>query len=280
MALIPDIPDSLLDIHHHWHAPSQHGGAGPGRTHAAGTPGGGSEFLQFHRNFVGMFHAWYDTHNFAAAPFNNAAQKVSLVAPWTDVPADLRLDPEWSLWEADVQRLNTGIPDFATEDELGTFIESRVHNNFLHGASASAFNEPEVGTFHSPRSTYFYGIHGLVDRWWSIWKTNHKLLHKEVMKEIAKEVMVEGSLKELRDVVVKRIEPELHKRIDDVKTFGLEAFDDPTKLLVDPPAVVNVRERLAMIERQVFKNAITFVPKMDRPDVGQVKAKTPKKPVH
>lgn len=270
MAIIPDIPASLLDLHHHWHAPSQHAGAGPGRTHAAGTPGGGIEFLQFHRNFVGMFHAWYDTHAFAAPPFNNAAQKLSLVAPWTDVPTVLKQDPEWSIWSAAVQRLNTGTPDFASEDELGTFIEQGVHNQFLHGASANAFNEPEVGTFHSPQSSYFYGIHGLVDRWWSLWKTHHKRFTKELIKEVVHEV----NIKQLRDMVLKDIAPELHKRIDDVKTFGLEAFEDPARLLIDPPAVATVRDRLDRIERQVFKNAITFVPQTDRPPVGKVAKKT------
>lgn len=274
MAIIPDIPDPLLDVHHHWHSPSSHTGAGAGRSHAAGTPGGGVEFLHFHRNFVGMFHAWYDTHSFSAPPFNNAAQKVSLVTPWTDVPAELQADSEWGLWSADVTRLNSGTPDFATEDDLGAFIELGVHNNFVHGAAASAYSEPIVGTFHSPQSTYFYGIHGLVDRWWSQWK----MRHKRHMKEIIKEVMIEVNFKEVRDVGVKRIEPELHKRIDDVKTFGLEAFEDPAKWLVDPPAVAAVRERLDRVERQVFKNALTFVPKADRPQVGRVEARTQKGP--
>lgn len=37
------------------------------------------------------------------------------------------------------------------------------------GATASAFNEPSVADFHSPKSTYFYKIHGLVDYWWQQW---------------------------------------------------------------------------------------------------------------
>ena len=52
--------------------------------------------MQFHRNFVGMFHSWYDTHTFPQPPFNDAAQKVALVAPWTEVPAALRADAEWA----------------------------------------------------------------------------------------------------------------------------------------------------------------------------------------
>lgn len=269
MPTIPDFPQDLLDIHHHWHQPSQHTGAPGGRVNALGTPGGGLEFLTFHRNFVGMFHTWYDTHTFSSAPFNNAAQKVALVAPWSSVPAQLQGDPEWAFWAADAARLDSGTPDFATADELGTFIEAGIHNQFLHGAAATAFGEPVVSTFHSPLSSLFYGIHGLVDHWWSAWTWRHKHLIKEISKEIIHEV----DIKELRDVVLKRVEPEvINKRFADVKLSAFDAFDDVTKWVVDPPSVDNVRLRLERIERRVFKNALTFIPAADRPHVGDVHA--------
>ena len=44
---------------------------------------------------------------------------------------------------------------------------------FLHGASAMIYHEPIVVTLHSPLSTYFYGIHGLVQHWWQLWEQNH-----------------------------------------------------------------------------------------------------------
>jgi len=230
-----------------------------------GTPGGGLEFLQFHRNFVGMFHSWYDTETFTSAPFNNAAQKVALVAPWSSVPVALQADSEWAFWAADATRLDSDTPDFATADELGTFIEVGIHNQFLHGAAASAFGEPIVSTFHSPQSTLFYGIHGLVDHWWSTWNWRNKHL----IKEISKEVMHEIDMKEIRDVVLKRVEPEvINKRFADVKMSAFDAFDDVTKWIVDPPAVDNVRVRLQRIEERVFKNALTFIPRTDRPHVG------------
>lgn len=265
MPTIPNFPQSLMDIHHHWHQPSEHTGAGPGRVHAMGSPGGGLEFLTFHRNFVGMFHSWYDTATFTSAPFNNAAQKVALVAPWSSVPTALQSNSEWPFWAADAARLDSGTPDFATADELGTFIEVGLHNQFLHGAAATAYGESVVSTFHSPLSTLFYGIHGLVDHWWSTWNWRHKHL----IKEISKEIMYEVDFKDLRDVVMKRVEPEVvNKRFADVKLSAFDAFDDITKWIVDPPSVENVRVRLERIERRVFKNALTFIPKTDRPHVG------------
>ena len=166
MSLIPNFPDELLDMHHHWHQPSSHPGSGPGRVHAAGTPGGGLEFLQFHRDFVAAFHSWYDSQPFADQ---------MAVAPWNEVPAELKVPAAgWTQGFAnDEIRLINNTPAFHSADELGTFIELGIHNQFLHGAAAIIYNEPIVSTFHSPLSTYFYGIHGLVQHWWQIWEQIH-----------------------------------------------------------------------------------------------------------
>lgn len=166
MSIIPNFPDELLDMHHHWHMPSAHPGSGPGRVHPAGSPGGGLEFLQFHRDFVATFHVWYDSQPFA----DQAA-----VEPWQEVPAELKVPAAgWTTGWANAEiRLNTNNPAFNNADELGTFIELGIHNQFLHGAAAIIYNEPVVGTFHSPLSTYFYGIHGLVDLWWQKWESQH-----------------------------------------------------------------------------------------------------------
>ncbi|MFF9158369.1 hypothetical protein ACF1AB_39790 [Streptomyces sp. NPDC014846] len=123
--------------------------------------------MTFHRNFIQQFHAWYDNQSFA----NQAA-----VQPWTDVPAGLK-DPSlgWNTWAADVSRIANHPETFASADELGQFIEGGVHNNFLHAATASFFNEPAVAVIHSsPTSTYFYQLHGLVHNWWNIWEA-HRL---------------------------------------------------------------------------------------------------------
>ncbi len=85
------------------------------------------------------------------------------VIPWTAVPADLK-DPalSWNMMFADQEtRIVTNTPPFASADELGTLIELGIHG-WIHGATAAHFNEPVVGSFHSPQSTYFYKIHGLL----------------------------------------------------------------------------------------------------------------------
>ncbi len=131
MPTIPGFPSDLLDQHHHWHSPSSHPGAGPGRTHAAGTPGGGLEFLTFHRNFDAQVLAWYNATSFSQAPFDNVVQKAQLVAPWTSVPPELQADSDWGFWSPDAARLDSGTPDFAGADELGTFIELGMHTKLL-----------------------------------------------------------------------------------------------------------------------------------------------------
>ena len=173
MPHIPNFPKDLLDQHHQWHDPAAHGNLGTIRLHPVGSTGGGTEFLVFHRNFVAQVLTWYFTTPFTAPPFDNPAQKASLVAPWTAIPAELKALPEYAFWKGDDLRLETGFPGFLTEDDLGFFIESRIHNLFLHGAAAAVFQEDEVRGFHSPLSTLFYKIHGLVDYWWSKWQRRH-----------------------------------------------------------------------------------------------------------
>jgi hypothetical protein len=178
MPTIADFPEDLLDEHHNWHSPSAHSGVYPGRRHPAGTPGGGREFLMFHHDFMERFHEWYDVQ---------ASADQSAVAPWTSVPAQLKsASLGWNATFAEQeQRLITLSPSFANSDELGAFIESGIHNQFLHGATAQHFNEPLVGgPFQSPQSTYFYKIHGLVSHWWSEWQKqnpNERRIHAFVV---------------------------------------------------------------------------------------------------
>ena len=211
MAIIPNFPQNLLDVHHHWHAPAEHPGTGPGRQHPFGTTGGGLEFLQFHRDYVAQFHAWYDIQPFGTAPFNAApfltqASAQTAVAGWPAIPAPVKNGAVtgWgSVQIAQEARLTTLSPPFASADDLGTYIEGGIHG-WIHGATAAAFNEPAVGTFHSPLSTYFYGIHGLVDLWWTNWQNAQKSLIKDFIdtKQGAKE------FKDNKEVVFEKLHPE------------------------------------------------------------------------
>ncbi|MBT2668630.1 hypothetical protein J7J00_24685 [Bacillus sp. ISL-4] len=179
--IIPNFPDYLADLHHAWHQPEEHPGL-PTRNKKFNQDGGGLEFLVFHRNFIGLVHEWYDKQPNADP---------NLLAPsWTAIPTELKvqgliLPPEeggidWSwnpTFESDEQRLLHRDPndlDMATADKLGTFIESRIHP-FLHNASSLVYNEKVVRSFHSPNSTWFYKIHGLVQFWWDIWELNNRM---------------------------------------------------------------------------------------------------------
>ena len=266
MTAIPNFPEDLLDLHHHWHSPAAHPDAGPGRVHAAGTPGGGLEFLTFHRNFVAMFHAWYDNEVFTAAPFDDAGLKALLVAPWHTVPAELRrTEFGWNAFAGDAARLDSGTPDFATADDLGTFIELGIHNNFLHGAASEAYGEPDLRTFHSPYLTEFYGIHGLVDYWWSQWQRRHKRWGKEIIKEVLKELVLEVDLKELKDLAI--VQGPL-KRISDGKAAALEVLGDPA-IEGDPAVLQALEQRLTRLEREAFPGT-AFISAERRPDVCRI----------
>jgi len=260
MPTIPNFPADLSDQHHHWHNPAAHPGAGPGRVHAAGTPGGGMEFLTFHRNFTAQALGWYNTTSFTQAPFDDPAAKAELVAPWLAVPPELEADGSWPFWEADVFRLSTGDPDFTSADELGTFIELGIHNNFLHGATANAFNEPVVGSLHSPQSTYFYKIHGLVDFWWSSWQRRHKRFIKEILPDA----------KRFIDEVFepKRRLPEVKDRVGDVKMVSFDVPDDWRDLVIDPVELASINLRVDRLERSAFPRK-AFITPMERPKVAE-----------
>ena len=269
MPTIPNFPQALLDQHHHWHTGSAHPEIGPGRVNPMGSSGGGLEFLTFHRNFLAQFFSWYNAATFTSAPFNDPAQKASLPAAWTAVPGALKqASLGWTAtWSADEARLASGTPDFASADALGTFIEVGIHNQFLHGAAADNFNESTLNGFHSPQSTLFYKIHGLVDYWWIQWQ----LRNKRRIKELLKEVMIE---KPLRVEVAKRPLPELKNRVEEVKLISREVFDpfitqiDPlADAQIDPGMLESMADRLRRVESEVFPEGATFIQARERPPV-------------
>lgn len=152
-------PTALEDEHMNWHMHAGTPSLG-GRRYLARQSGSGTEFFDFHHDFIRRALVWYKTQAFDP----------SLVVAWTAIPTvlkDARYGWGPSLADAE-RRILTNTPAFAGDDDLGIFIESTIHN-WIHGAVASAFHEPVVGGFSSPRSTYFYQIHGLVDAWRQKW---------------------------------------------------------------------------------------------------------------
>ena len=281
MALIPNFPQNVLDMHHHWHDASQHPGPG-GRVHPFGTTGAGLEFLQFHRDFVAQFHTWFDTQPFGTgafntAPFLTAASASAAVAPWSSVPAALQ-DPMVTGWGsvqiAQSGRLATLTPPFATADELGTYIEGGIHG-WIHGAAAAAYSEPIVGTLHSPKSTYFYGIHGLVDYWWRQWQAHQKQPLKDLVDskhhiKDFKEHKEHKEHKEFKDVKehkefkehkeIEKLIKEKDKEKDVFEGGGLPGGGG------DPFGPAALAQRISNIEMRM--TAQSFIQPAERPDVG------------
>lgn len=268
MSVIPNFPQNLLDIHHAWHSPAGH----PGLSTRASQfgPGSGIEFLQFHRSYAAQFHAWYD---------GQPGADQTAVAPWTTVPSQVKVPARG--WNANLaaqeQRITTNTPPFATADDLGQFVENGIHN-WIHGAVAVAFNDPSVGDFHSPRSTYFWQIHGLVDFWWQQWRAP-----KSRLKDI-----VDADPKFIRDEKVDKFALRENKRFQkDVIPDGKNQFKeikekDKDKDLVENPgleeALVNpvinpqavqiqdLAQRLESLEG--FITRPSFIRAAERPDVG------------
>jgi hypothetical protein len=291
MAQIPNFPQNLLDMHHHWHDPSMHSGSPGGRVHPFGTAGGGLEFLQFHRDFVASFHAWYDTQAFGTAPFNvapfqNAAAAAAAVVPWTSVPAALK-NPAVTGWGSvqatQESRLATLSPPFASADDLGNYIEGGIHG-WIHGATAAAYNEPVVGTFHSPLSTYFYGIHGLVDYWWRQWQAIQKRPLKDIIdsKVVMKEIKEHKEFVKEKDFVKEHKEKDFvkdHKEIEKIVKEIEKAHEKPIKekdkdlvegglpqLGGDPEVLNQLAQRVGDLETRMAVQS--FIQPQERPDVG------------
>lgn len=286
MAVIPNFPQNLRDIHHNWHQPGAHPGAGQGRTVPQGFPGSGIEFLTFHRNFIAMFHAWYDNQP-------NADQVA--VAPWLAIPNELKaltappntMQVAWSANRAAQEaRIVNNNPAFADADDLGIFIETTIHN-WIHGATAVAFNEPSVADLHSPQSTYFYKIHGLVDYWWRQWerRMNPKSFIKDVidnqpkliLKERIKEQLKERIKENIKEIVKDNVPDKPLKEKDKDKDifeggFPGERFDPVIR-------VEEVMQQLANMQ-QPAEMGQAFIHVDERPDVGSqvVKGARRKKP--
>jgi hypothetical protein len=174
--LVWAISDDLLDFHHAWH----NGGRSPTNR--------GTDFLVFHRNFLGKM----------AAEYRALGGNPSQIDPWLRVPNVLRTDAHgWNTtrtfcvardssgsctenWMGTLAqasaRIESNSPAFSTENAFGEFVEGTIHN-WIHGATALEFDEPEVDPIHtSPSSTYFFRIHGMVDYWWSRFR-GRKFLH-------------------------------------------------------------------------------------------------------
>jgi hypothetical protein len=150
---------ALVAEHTQWHT----GGCGqPGaRLCPDGPyrPRSGAEFLTFHRNFLDRLRDDAESKGIAA----------SELTPWRTFPDDLKATAVWrdnglSDIEAHIEQMVNGSTEhFSTLEEFGSFLELNIHN-FLHPAAAAAYPADTIGPVEmSPKSTYFFKIHGWVE---------------------------------------------------------------------------------------------------------------------
>ena len=152
VSFIANFPSGLLKEHANWHMSHMNETA----------PGQGVAFLDFHRKFLGQFHAWYDT---------SPGAKLSLVNPWRSTPARVSAllgqsaAKKWA-------KIATAPAVYPTEDKLGIAIHP-LHDQ-LHGAIAAAFGEPGMNNpSTAPQYTEFWKLHGMIDRWFTVWQEAH-----------------------------------------------------------------------------------------------------------
>lgn len=145
------IPQSMLREHVNWHTrvgnPAQGGRAIP-----QGQPGSGKEFLNWHHGFISRYKLWRK---------QNGEPTINV---WSKIPSKLNPIPP---------NLNPpNVMAFNTLDKFGIFLEDGVHV-LLHNRAAIVYNEPVLTTFESPRSSYFWKLHGLIDKWRKEWLKAH-----------------------------------------------------------------------------------------------------------
>ena len=131
-----------------WRAP----GIGP-------LPGSGAEFLNWHGGYIERFNKWV-----TSLPANEQPDQAS-IQPWTAIPMGFQMGMlGWNQELSNQEQRLRDMSNFATLDDLGIFLEWG-----LHGAVARMFDESVIMTLTSPRSTYFWQLHGLIENWRQRW---------------------------------------------------------------------------------------------------------------
>lgn len=148
MARIPNFPKSLLVEHASWHR----------NMSMDMRDGDGLEFLGFHRYFLTKALNWYKMQGL----------KSQMVRPWSSIPVEIKRHPRWNrrLQNAE-NRIINNLGSFRSSDGFGLFLQTSSLHNTVHEIGSIVFNEPDFDEILlSPRSTYFYNWHGLIDNWW------------------------------------------------------------------------------------------------------------------
>lgn len=156
MPTINNFPEDVITEHVNWHTAAPGNG---GRIISTLSPGSGEEFLVWHKGFIERFRVWVDSLA------TNRKPDAAAIAPWTEIPATLKMSMFfWNTARAAQEQQLQDMDNFSSLDDLGKFLEDGLHG-WLHFAAANHFSEPTLMQFESPRSTYFWQLHGLIDHW-------------------------------------------------------------------------------------------------------------------
>lgn len=159
----------MIDEHIAWHTREGNPSAG-GRRIDPNPPfgrqpalGSGEEFLVWHQGFVQRFNQWVNSLPATSRPSSDS------IIPWRSIPRMLKMSVQgWNRNFANEERLLENMANFSSLDDLGRFLEWSLHG-FLHNAASGMWNEPVLLSFESPRSSYFWQLHGLIDHWRQQW---------------------------------------------------------------------------------------------------------------
>jgi hypothetical protein len=151
MPEIADLPEHFLKRHEEWHMAN----------HDIQKPGFGVGLLDFHRDLLVDVLNW----------MRDSGRDTSDVQPWTAIPAELTGDVTFTPVRAEaVRRITQRAYTFRDLDDFGLFLtsddRSRNLHLWFHDVTMALYRDPFVRPFAtSPKSTYFYNFHGLIQQW-------------------------------------------------------------------------------------------------------------------
>lgn len=150
------IPEKFVMEHEWWH---EKGRKHPHRTDYGASECSGEEFLNWHAGFIRRYQQWRKDNNIRPLP-----------APWKSIPTDVARamqsigGQERFLLSPPSQYDRLGL--------MGVHYEHIVHD-YIHPAAAQVYKDDGIGELQSPRSLYFWMIHGLVEDWRKQWVKAH-----------------------------------------------------------------------------------------------------------
>ena len=145
---------ALINEHTNWHSSCGGANSPPCRNQA----GRGTAFLKFHRDFLDRLRDDFQSKNLSAD-----------IAPWYRVPSEITGSGRWTSADRAAEQAVLTMIDpvtgqrFASLDRFGAYIEAEYLDR-IHGYASVVYGESILNNAGmSPRSSYFFKIHGLIE---------------------------------------------------------------------------------------------------------------------